>query len=106
MNRFYFERECRTPYSECYMVLREESAIGRIDIHFADVMVHSTLNISTELSSDDIQDIIDTVDGELIGAVGPAQQEVIIHVHQGRDLGVFRAREYEGENGGYHHNMS
>ena len=104
MNRFYFERECRTPYSECYTVLQEENAIGRVDIHFAEIMVHSTLSVSDDLSSDDIQEIIDTVEEELIGPVGPAQQEVIIHVHQGRDLGVFRTtREYEGENGGYHH---
>lgn len=103
MNRFDFERECRTPYSECYTVLQEEKAVGRVDIHFAEMMVHSTLNVSDDLSSDDIQEIIDTVDGELIGAVGPAQHEVIIHVHQGRDLGMYRAREYEGDNGGYHH---
>ena len=105
MSRFEFERECRTPYSECYTVLRDEDTVGRVDIHFADGMVHSTLNTSDTLSSDDIQDLIDTVDTELIGPVASSRQDVIVHVHQGRDLGAFRAREFEGEGGGYH-NMS
>ena len=61
------------PYSECYTVLRDEDAVGRVDIHFADGMVHSTLNASDTLSSDDIQDLIDTVDADLIGA-GRQQQ--------------------------------
>ena len=32
-------------------------------------------------------------------SVGIARQEVIVHVHQGRDLGVFSTRDFE-ENGG------
>ena len=33
-------------------------------------------------------------------SVGIARQEVIVHVHQGRDLGVFTTPTFEG-NGGY-----
>ena len=102
MSRFEFERECRTPYSECYTILREEDAVGRVDIHFADGMVHSTLNASDTLSSDDIQDLIDTVDADLIGPVASSRQDVIVHVHQGRDLGVYSTRSFQG-NGGHAH---
>lgn len=101
MSRFYFERECRTPYSECYTVLQDENAVGRVDIHFAEGMVHSTLQVADGLSNDEIQDLIDTVDADLIGSVASTRQDVIVHVHQGRDLGAFSAREHEG--GGYHH---
>ena len=83
MSRFEFERECRTPYSECYTILRDEDAVGRVDIHFADGMVHSTLNASDALSNDDIQDLIDAVDADLIGPVASSRQDVIVHVHQG-----------------------
>ena len=102
MANFYFERECRTPQSECYTVLREEIAVGRLDLHFANQVVHSTLNVSENLTSDDIQDLIDTVDEELVDAVGVARQELIVHVHQGRDLGVFTSRNFES-NGGHEH---
>lgn len=102
MARFYFERECRTANSECYTVLRDDNAEGRVDIHFADTMVHATLSIAESLTNDEIQDLVDTIDEELIDSAAIARQEVIVHVHQGRDLGVFSTRSFEG-NGGHQH---
>ena len=96
MGKFYFERECRTANSECYTILRSESAIGRVDMHFTDAAVHSTLNIAEALTNEEIQDLVDTIDDELIDSVGIAKQEIIVHVHQGRDLGVFSTRSFEG----------
>ena len=104
MAGFYFERECRTPQSECYTVLHDETAVGRVDIHFANSVVHATLSVSESLTTEEIQDLIDTIDEELVDAVGVNRQEIIVHVHQGRDLGVFSTRNFEG-NGG-HERMS
>ena len=101
MEKFYFERECRTANSECYTVLSDDdSAVGRIDIHFADTVVHATLNVAERLTTEEIQDLIDTIDEQLMDPVGITRQEVIVHVHQGRDLGVFSTRNFEG-NGGH-----
>jgi hypothetical protein len=100
MASFFFERECRTPNSECYTVLEDETAVGRVDIHFTVSVIHATLNVTESLTTERIQDLIDTVDEELMDSVGITRQEVIIHVHQGRDLGVITARDFEG-NGGY-----
>ena len=100
MADFNFERECRTANSECYTVLREEEALGRVDIHFAESVVHATLNVAESLTTEEIQDLIDTIDEELVDSVGISRQEVIVHVHQGRDLGVFSTRNFEG-NGGH-----
>ena len=99
MGKFYFERECRTSFSECYTVLREEDALGRVDIHFADTVVHATLSIAENLTTEEIQDLVNTVDEELVDSVGINRQEVIVHVHQGRDLGVFSTRNFEGNGG-------
>ncbi|MCH8206637.1 MAG: hypothetical protein IH956_06485 [Chloroflexi bacterium] len=100
MATFYFQREARTPNSECYTVLEDDNNIGRLDIHYASPVVHATLSVDESLTTDRIQDLIDTMDEELLNSVGIARQEFIIHVHQGRDLGVFSARDFEG-NGGY-----
>ena len=100
MANFFFERECRTPNSECYTVLEDESPVGRVDIHFTNPVIHATLNISESLTTDRIQELIDAIDEELMDSVGITRQEVVVHVHQGRDLGVFSARDFEG-NGGY-----
>ena len=102
MAKYDFQRETRTPYSECYIVLESETVVGRLDIHYADVIVHATLNIDETVTSDEIQDLIDDIEAELLDAVGIVRQEIIIHVHQGRDLGVYTTTDsdFEGTNGG------
>ena len=100
MAKFYFEREARTPFSECYTVLEDENTVGRLDIHYAESVIHATLSVSESVTSEGIQELIDTADEELLDSVGITRQEVIIHVHQGRDLGVFSTRDFDG-NGGY-----
>lgn len=100
MADYDFERECRTPFSECYTVLDGDRNVGRLDVHFADVVVHATLNVDESLTENDMHDLIDMVDNELLEAAGILRQEVIIHVHQGRDLGVYSTREYDS-NGGF-----
>ena len=102
MADYNFERECRTPFSECYTVLDEDRHIGRLDVHFADVIIHATLSVDESLTGDDVHELIDMVDSELLDAAGIVRQEVIIHVHQGRDLGVYSTREYDS-NGGFQH---
>ena len=100
MAKYDFQRETRTPYSECYIVLESEVVAGRLDIHYADVVVHATLNIEESVTSDEIQDLIDDIEAELLDAVGIVRQEIIIHVHQGRDLGVYTTSDFDGANGG------
>ena len=100
MAKYDFQRETRTPYSECYIVMESEVVVGRLDIHYADVVVHATLNVEETVTSDEIQDIIDDIEGQLLDAVGIVRQEIIIHVHQGRDLGVYSAGDFNGANGG------
>ena len=100
MAQFFFEREARTAQSECYTVMTDESAVGRVDIHFADTVVHATLNVAESITTEEIQDLIDIIGEQLMDSVGITRQEVIVHVHQGRDLGVFSTRNFEG-NGGH-----
>jgi hypothetical protein len=100
MGIFSFERECRTASSECFTILEDDSTIGRVDIHFTPMVVHSTLTVAESLTSDEIQDLIDTIDEELLDCLGVERQEVIVHVHQGRDIGVYSSSDFEGTNGG------
>ena len=100
MASFGFERECRTAQSECFTVLESDEVIGRVDIHFTTSVIHAPLNVGESLTTERIQELIDTMDRDLMDSVGIGRQEIIVHVHQGRDLGVFSSREFEG-NGGY-----
>ncbi len=99
MADYYFERECRTPQSEAYNILEGEIAVGRLDLHFAAAIVHATLCVNESLTQELIQELIETIDEELVDAVGVIRDEFIVHVHQGHDVGVFTNREFD-QNGG------
>lgn len=102
MANYYFERECRTPYSEVYTILEDDAPIGRLDLHFTYGVVHATLCVTESLTRETVHELLQTIDDELLDAVGISREEFIVHVHQGTDLGVFSNHEL-GENGGGEH---
>src|SRR4030067_900911 len=57
MRDSYFERDCRTPYSECYAVEVDGNEIGRVDLHFTAGMAYATLCVGEGLSDDDLPDL-------------------------------------------------
>lgn len=101
MGDFSFEREVRTPYSEAYTIREDDRPVGRVDIHFADGVVHIAIAVDESLTQDAIQEIIDTVDEDMVDAVGISREGFVVHVFQGRETGVFSDNEF-GENGNEH----
>lgn len=95
MEDFYFERECRTQNSECYTILEDDQSVGRLDIHFTSSVVHATLFVNESLTQEAIRELVEVIDQDLVDAVGVARDELIVHVHQGRDLGVFSNRDFD-----------
>ncbi|MQF64164.1 hypothetical protein FIM03_02565 [SAR202 cluster bacterium AD-802-L14_MRT_200m] len=89
MAQFYFEREVRTPNGECYTILEDSKAIGRLDLHFVPGLVHATMVVNESLTQEAVQELISMVDEDLTDAVGIEREDLVVHVHQGRDLGVF-----------------
>jgi hypothetical protein len=89
-----FERECRTPHSEVYTIYEDDLPQGRFDVHFAGSLIHATLCVAERYTQDEIQDLIEELDEELLDAVGLTRDDFIVHVHQGREVGVFSNREY------------
>ena len=89
MAQYYFEREVRTSNGECYTVLEDGQSIGRLDLHFVPGIVHGTLVVSESLTQDAIQELMSMIDEDLTDAIGVERDDLVIHVHQGRDLGVF-----------------
>ena len=93
-----FEREVRTPYSEAYTIRENERPVGRVDIHFADGVVHLAVAVDESLTQEAIQEIIDTVDEDIADAVGISREGFVVHVFQGRETGVFSDEGF-GETG-------
>ena len=89
MVQFYFEREVRTATGECYTILEEGKSVGRLDLHFVTGIVHGTLVVSESLTQESVQELMTMIDEDLTDAIGVERDDLVIHVHQGRDLGVF-----------------
>jgi hypothetical protein len=95
MAEYSFERECRTPYSEAYLVTTNDEKIGRVDIHFTPSIAYATLCVGGNITSDEIQDLIDTIDEELVMSADVARDDFIVTVYQGREVGIFSDEEFE-----------
>ena len=95
---FTFEREVRTPYSEAYTIQEAERMVGRVDIHFTDDMVHLAVAVDESLTQEAIQAIIDTIDEDLLDAVGITRKGFVVHVFQGRETGMYSDNDGFGEN--------
>ena len=97
MADYRFERECRTPYSEVYIIVSEDERIGRVDLHLTSSIVYATLCVTEEVTADGIQDLIDHVDEELVMSADVARDDLIVTVYQGREVGVFSDEEFGEE---------
>jgi len=97
MAEYRFERECRTAHSEAYLIVTGEEQVGKVDIHFTPSIVYATLCVGEKMNQDEIQDLIDTIDEDLIMSADVARDDFIVTVYQGREVGVFSDEEFEEE---------
>ncbi len=100
MTDYRFERECRTPYSEAYIIaVGEEQIVGRIDLHFTASIVSATLCVGENLTAEEIRELINVIDEELVLSSDVSREDFIVNVYQGREAGIFSDEEYLGEDG-------
>jgi len=97
MAEYQFERECRTAHSEAYLIVTGDEQVGKVDIHFTPSIVYATLCVGENISQDGIQDLIDTIDEDLVMSANVARDDFIVTVYQGREVGVFSDEEFEEE---------
>ena len=97
MADYRFERECRTPYSEAYIITREEEHIGRIDLHYLSDLAYGTLCVNEDMTLEDIQDLVELIDEEMVMSAEMYREDFIVTVHQGKEIGVFSDEDEEEE---------
>lgn len=105
MPDYYFERECRTPYSESYLITQNGDSVGRVDLHYTPTVVHATLCFTNDMTMQAVQDLIEIIDEDLVMSADVAREDFIVNVYQGRDMGVFSDEEFEGEEEGNGHRL-
>jgi hypothetical protein len=97
MAEYRFERECRTPYSEVYLIVADEERMGRVDLHFTPSIVYATLCVGDKVTAEEIQDLIDHIDEDWVMSADVARDDLIVTVYQGREVGIFSDEEFEEE---------
>lgn len=97
MPNYRFERDCRTPYSEAYIITLDEEQTGRVDLHFTTHVVTATLCVGENMTAEEIRDLIDDIDEELVLPSDVARDDFFVTVYQGREAGIFSDEEFAEE---------
>ena len=96
---FQYERESRTPQSECFVIENEAGSVARIDLHFTPAIVYGTLCVPTDWSDVDIQDVIADIDDKIVRTAEPFRDDLVVTVWSGSELGVYSDEEGMGDAG-------
>ena len=97
MGEYYFERECRTPYSECYAIEVDGNEVGRVDIHFTAGVAYATLCVGESLSEDEVRELVGEIDEKLVLSTDPFREDFVVTVWAGRESAVYSDEDFAEE---------
>ncbi len=97
MPNYDFDRECRTPHSECFVISADGEDVGRVDLHYADSVTYATLCLPESYTEEEIQELIGEIDERLVMSSDPYREDFIVTVWAGRQAGVYSEEVEEEE---------
>jgi hypothetical protein len=83
-----YDRVCRTPQSEAYLLSEGDAPFGRIDLHFGTSVVHAVLIVERELSDEDLHGLVQRIDDDLVWTADQPREDFLVTVYQGTERGV------------------
>ncbi len=89
MPEYRFEREARTPHSECYAIEDEQHSLGRVDLHYTSSIAYATLAVHHSLDDEAVQELIAAIDERLVSTADPYREDFIVTVWRGEESGVY-----------------
>jgi len=92
-----YDRVCRTPQSEAYLLSEGDSPFGRIDLHFGTSVVHGVLIVERDLSDEDLHGLVQRIDDDLVWTADRPREDFLVTVYQGTERGVISDREDDEE---------
>jgi len=81
-----FERICRTPSSEAYLVVDGEDVVARVDLHFTSGVVYGVLIVERELAEDTITELRSEIDEELVQTADVSRDDFLLAVYRGEPV--------------------
>jgi hypothetical protein len=83
-----FSRVVRTPSSEVYLIWRDTTRLGQVDVHYSDDTIYATLIIEVELERDEEDKIVAAIDEEIVSSYLPSfdREGLIVTVFRGEEV--------------------
>lgn len=95
-----YDRLCRTPSSEAYLLSQQDEPIGRIELHFTSTVVYGLLVLERELSEEETLALLEKIDDDLVWSADLPRDDFVVTVYQGRELAVYSDSDYDDEGDG------
>ena len=92
-----YDRVCRTPQSEAYLLSEGDSPFGRVDLHFGTSVVHGVLIIERDVSDEDLHGLVQRIDDDLVWTADRPREDFLVTVYQGTERGVISDGEAEDD---------
>ncbi|MBI4299678.1 MAG: hypothetical protein HY677_00975 [Chloroflexi bacterium] len=90
MPPYRFQRDCRTPYSEVFIILDGDERIGRVDLHYGASVVYASLFVEEDaIDEPEVQSLIGLVDEDLVMPAEVIRDDFVVTVFRGHEVGVF-----------------
>ncbi|HEY2592432.1 MAG TPA: hypothetical protein VGK33_00875 [Chloroflexota bacterium] len=83
-----YDRVCRTPQSEAYLLSEGDAPFGRVDLHFGTSVVHGVLIVEREISDEDVHGLVQRIDDDLVWTADRPRDDFLVTVYQGTERGV------------------
>lgn len=87
---FQYERETRTPQSECYVIEDQSGSRARVDLHYTPVLTFATLCVPESWGEDEITDLIQDIEERWGLSANLLSVETIVTVWRGQEVGVYQ----------------
>ena len=92
-----YDRVCRTPHSEAYLLSDGEHPFGRVDLHFGSSMVNAVLVVERDMSNDDLHGLVQRIDDDLVWPADQPREDFVVTVYRGAEAGVISDKDEEPE---------
>jgi hypothetical protein len=86
-----FVRVVRTESSEVYVIWQEEVRLGQVDLHYGWDLIHATLLLEKDLTSEQQAELVDLIDQDVVSSHLPrfSREDFLVTVFRGQELDPF-----------------
>jgi len=92
-----YDRICRTPHSEAYLLSEGDSPLGRVDLHFGASVVHALLVVERELAEEEVRGLVQRVDDDLVWTADQTREDFLVTIYRGSEIGVISDHDESAE---------